>query len=452
MNLHANCGDDRDCGCNTHSNDERSRHSMRVNISGDVTKTTYDGRDFLVVPVVMIKSDVVMNSSLVPSEELFPDSWNGVPVTVGHPADDKGDFLSANSPDTLTKYSVGTIFNSRWDKGTLKAEAWVDIEKANRVRPGLVDMLEKGEPLDVSTGYFSADEQKKGSINGRSYTMISRNLNPDHLALLPDETGACSWEDGCGVRANKRNPHTMSKKVQGALDIIKNALSGKTNARGDDSDPRTVIADLIADPNSPFTPDDSEALMLMKPERLIALRDEFAAEAANEEAEGDSEVETDGKPDDVVQNKEEDQTVADKAKDAKANASGLPATKDELATMIANAVAAAVKPLSANALTADDRSALERAHKINADHKTGLIDTIVANSKMTKEAAEKLDVPTLELFAASLDIAAPDYSGRGFPIVNAADKDDAAVLAMTPPSAKDAIINSRKLRGEQKVH
>jgi len=36
-------------------------------------------------------------------------------------------------------------------------------------------------------------------------------MRPDHLALLPNEAGACSWADGCGVRSNEE----QNKNIKG---------------------------------------------------------------------------------------------------------------------------------------------------------------------------------------------------------------------------------------------
>jgi hypothetical protein len=38
---------------------------------------------------------------------------------------------------------------------------------------------------------------------GRPYNFVARNYRPDHLAILPDQRGACSIEDGCGLNTNR---------------------------------------------------------------------------------------------------------------------------------------------------------------------------------------------------------------------------------------------------------
>ena len=60
-----------------------------------------NGREYIVVPVTMMVEGVHQGSQgslLHTAEELgkIPESWNGIPVTVGHPAVE-GKFVSANS-------------------------------------------------------------------------------------------------------------------------------------------------------------------------------------------------------------------------------------------------------------------------------------------------------------------------------------------------------------------
>src|SRR5262245_37357540 len=47
------------------------------------------------------------------------------------------------------------------------------------------------------------------------------------------------------------------------------------NARGDDDDRRQIIADLISDDRSPFTPDDEEALRFMSDKALMKMHGDF---------------------------------------------------------------------------------------------------------------------------------------------------------------------------------
>ena len=164
-----------------------------------------EGRKHLVVPVVMMVEGVHNGSAgpiFHPAEELgrYAAAWNGIPVTIGHPTDN-GMPVSANQPEVLEKAAVGKIFNTRLVDKKLKAEAWLDIELLKRKAPVALSYLKQGKPIEVSVGVFADEEEKEGVWNNEKYRAIARNHRPDHLALLLDAKGACSWEDGCGVRA-----------------------------------------------------------------------------------------------------------------------------------------------------------------------------------------------------------------------------------------------------------
>lgn len=181
---------------------------MYVNTAYEVERTEYEGRQYLVVPVVMIKEGVHNGSAgaVFHSEQLLanmPQGWNGIPIMVYHPQDSEGYFVSANSPDTI-KERVGTVFNTRYENG-LRADAYLDEEKLKQVSPDAYDHIINRLPLDVSLGMYTEDSPRQGQWHDEQYESIAENYRPDHLALLPGETGACSWGDGCGVRINSNN-------------------------------------------------------------------------------------------------------------------------------------------------------------------------------------------------------------------------------------------------------
>lgn len=249
------------------------RVHFQASASAVARRETFKGDEHLVVPVVMLRNTVV-NGALVPTEALNPAAWNGVPVTVNHPMAN-GHHISANGPKVLEEWQVGMIFNSKVDGDKLKAEAWINVSQAEALLPGLVDRLESGEPMDVSTGYFPTSTKSKGVFNGKNYAEIHTELKPDHLALLPEEVGACSWQDGCGIRANRNgDPMTQeSQESKSVLQILTRFLS--SNARGKDDDRRQIVADLISNDASPFTPDDMYGLMDMTQDALEALRQQY---------------------------------------------------------------------------------------------------------------------------------------------------------------------------------
>ena len=174
----------------------------------------YDGKKHMVVPVVMMVEGVHSGSkgAIYHSEEELsknPHLWNGIPVTINHPKNDSG-FISANSPDVS---NVGKIFNTNYD-GKLKSEAWIDIEKIKEQSMEAYNYIKAQKSLDVSVGVFSDDIKEKGEWNGEEYEAKATNYKPDHLALLPGESGACSWNDGCGIRVNQRMEKEISNFLQ----------------------------------------------------------------------------------------------------------------------------------------------------------------------------------------------------------------------------------------------
>jgi hypothetical protein len=170
-----------------------------------------DGKDYLVAPVTPIVEGV-HNGEYVSYEELvspYADIWNGRPLPVTHPMDANNEPVTAGSPTVMESSVVGFLFNvqAREDIRGISGELWIDLVKAETVPGGskVVQLLQAGQPLEVSTGYYTFVDNTKGVfINPRTgaeekYTGVQVQLKPDHLALLPNDEGACSWKDGCGA-------------------------------------------------------------------------------------------------------------------------------------------------------------------------------------------------------------------------------------------------------------
>lgn len=159
----------------------------------------HEGRAYLVAPLVALVPGV-LNAELVLADEIgrHVEAWNDAPIPIGHPMRN-GVPVSARSLDVLKSKVIGRFQNVRFD-GRLVGEAWLDVAKALALgASALLNRLRRGDPVEVSTGYFRDVEVATGVWNGVAYDTISRNIRPDHLALLPDGVGACSWSDGCGI-------------------------------------------------------------------------------------------------------------------------------------------------------------------------------------------------------------------------------------------------------------
>lgn len=213
-----------------------------ADLSTDVRLDTFEGRQYVVAPVVAVQEGV-LKGSLLPEQEIeaAAAAFNGVPLPVGHPQDESGDYVTANTPDRIESEVVGRFFNATADTGKLKGETFVDVQKSVTLadtaprygaplalyaqhlsdddRDQLGDALDalpdavedlvadandrqanaEGPLLEVSTAYFFTPEETSGTFNGTEYDGVQRNLRPDHLALLPHEKGECSVADGCGA-------------------------------------------------------------------------------------------------------------------------------------------------------------------------------------------------------------------------------------------------------------
>jgi len=208
-----------DLGFQTHAVQNTSYH---------IREETFEDRKYIVVPVVMMKEGVHSGNKgpiLHREEELkkFTEAWNGIPVTVQHPTKN-GVAVSANSPQILEEYKVGMIFNTYYEDG-LKAEAWIDVEKIQDISMEALGAIRQGHPLDVSVGVFSEAIPTEGEWEGETYGSIAVNYRPNHLALLPGETGACSWDDGCGIRTNKKGEGMNKEQIQVFKDLAKQGLA-----------------------------------------------------------------------------------------------------------------------------------------------------------------------------------------------------------------------------------
>ena len=153
-----------------------------------------------------------------------------MPLVVYHPTKD-GQNVSARRADVLEESGVGMLLNAQIVEGKLKAEAWFDGERTRQVDSRILNRLQRNEPIEVSTGLFVDATPVDGepAHNGVRYTHVARNLRPDHLAILPDQVGACSLKDGCGILANLRSNNmdendkkTIWQRLGEALGILTN--------------------------------------------------------------------------------------------------------------------------------------------------------------------------------------------------------------------------------------
>jgi hypothetical protein len=167
-----------------------------------------------------------------PEEELekIPAVWNHKPVVVYHP-EINGQGVSACDPDIINNRKLGVILNTTYEKKTkrLKAEAWIETDRAEKVDERVLEAIKNNQMMELSTGLFVDVEESEGDWKDENFVGIARNFRPDHLALLPDKKGACSIKDGAGFLRNeeaKGNEKTVSYQFKlRKFDLTKNEMS-----------------------------------------------------------------------------------------------------------------------------------------------------------------------------------------------------------------------------------
>ena len=216
------------------------RNSIVCQSAIPIRREMFEGKNHIVVPVVALVEGVHYGNGgpfFYPAVEIakYVASWNGIPIPVFHP-EEYGKNVSANSPSVIEERSVGRFFNAFFDSdgGKLKGELWIDEDKAKKISPDILSLIFGGRPLEVSTALWSDDDATPGTWHDEEFVATVMNFRPDHIALLPGGEGACSWADGCGVRANKQNqkkvvqdsPHVVQNSPQGGEDM-KTSVPGK---------------------------------------------------------------------------------------------------------------------------------------------------------------------------------------------------------------------------------
>lgn len=183
---------------------------LRTNFESASLKTaTFEGRDFLVVPVIALMEGVVWPGNadfpeFVPAATLSksPARWNTKPVMMNHPFKD-GIALMAGQPKVLEESRIGLIFNTRMKKKQLHMDAWLDIAKCESMGGEALSTLERVrnfQEVEVSVGAWVDLDDTEGEFEGDEFRGAWQEIGPDHLAFLEEGTpGACSVEMGCGA-------------------------------------------------------------------------------------------------------------------------------------------------------------------------------------------------------------------------------------------------------------
>ena len=249
--------------------------NIKVNLSGVTRHDTMAGRDYLVAPAVMIVEGVLNGSHgplMYPADELKKSVplWNNKPAVLYHP-EANGQGVSACDPTVITNRGLGVLMNTSFEDNKLKTEVWLDMERVKAIDERVLEAVENQEVMELSTGLLTDDDDTPGEFNGIAYDSIARNYRPDHLAILPDQIGACSIEDGAGfLRLNKAGDQltlTLKKSTvpermylkenkKAVLRMMGKAVREFLENEMSDGDRRQLLQSLLSDkfPDEDFGP------------------------------------------------------------------------------------------------------------------------------------------------------------------------------------------------------
>ena len=186
--------------------------SLAINAS-NISTTTINGQEHYVIRgAVPIVDDIVMNGGLYPAEEIN-NSYQTMErklMPLGHPMVN-GKYVSANDPQAVNDYYAGA-----WAQNVSKASDKVVMDvyvnktvadakpDGKRLIQRLDDMISgnNADPIHVSTGLLLNKEQKAGESKGKKHSWVAHNMQFDHIAILLDEPGAGTPEEGVGMFVN----------------------------------------------------------------------------------------------------------------------------------------------------------------------------------------------------------------------------------------------------------
>jgi hypothetical protein len=337
---------------------------VRVNIRsvanvGAVRREKRNGRDVVIVPSATLPDNIVMNEIMYPADEIEKSyvGLNRTPAPLGHPTIN-GKFVSAKDPEGINIGWIGAWNeNLRRENGRVLLDKVIDIEMANRSEGGkaVLAAIDAGTPVHTSTGLFCLLEAANGDVN---YKHIARSMEFDHDAILLDQEGAATPEQGVGMMVNSKGENEEIEVINSALDEADRDLDWAVDSLARALDKRTKASTL---------------------DRMKAAILEFFT--------SERETSTNKKEDDMSVTDEQFKSLSDEVK-------ALSEGFGKIGETIANAVTGAVKPLvDAQAEMVANQKAKDDAEKAT------LVEKVVKANLLTEAVAKELTLNALKELA-----------------------------------------------------
>lgn len=408
---------------------ELKRNAVRREVIG--------GAEHIIVSSYTLPDDIVMNGGLYPSDEI-EKSYKTLERTLApieHPKDADGNFISASDPYAIHNYHAGAFnVNVKREGNRVHIEKHINVAEAMKTDRGkrLLDRIneietnEKPRPIHTSTGVWlevEELEEMKTNSAGLEYGWIARNMVFDHDAILLDNVGAAQPSQGVGIAVNQdgdsvevetatvedKTPRTVDKPV--SMNTVTEQL--RKNLNDIVGSEWIAIVDLVGDQcifetndgffTVPYSADGEEAKIVGVPIR-VDRKVTYTPKVNKEEGDAMKELMLKALADAgiTVNSEISDSDLLAKYTELQANTSKGDddgAESDDIATIVADNVKDAIKPLQ------EEVTSLKA--KINADAAKEVEDLakIVANSEqypaLDEETCKALPVEKLREMAAN---------------------------------------------------
>lgn len=358
-----------------------------VNSASNITTETIDGKPHIVVRgITPVVDDIVMNRKLYPAAEI-EKAYNTLernPMPLGHPKVD-GKHVSARDVRAVNEYHVGAwLQNVSHKDGKVTGDMYVNRQYAESSGKGkrLINRLDgmlsgaNADPIHISTGLLYSGITANGESKGKKYNEIATNMMFDHVAVLLDEPGAGTPEEGVGIFVNAEGdeveievvnladsytPDTQDPAFKSFFNQLKAFFSANSNSVKEETNPMKELITNALKAKGKEVEGKTEA-------ELMDAYNQMVAEDAKAKADAEEKA------------KKEKEEADKKAKDTATNSEQAPAW---------------FKPF------ADDLAAVKSGLTANADQeRSSMRSAVKAKFNMTDLAVNALDgEPLKELYA-----------------------------------------------------
>lgn len=188
--------------------------TLLVNIStlvanSEIRTEVVEGISFTVLPSRTLPPNIVMNGILYDEKDVEASigTLDMSPVTIGHPVVN-GKFAPASDPISQAAYGILGAHNrvkGKTDDGRWVVEKLIPTEQLQNTERGkkLAEAIKHKRPIHTSTGVYLTKEPEIGvNAMGQEYTSRAKIDRFDHDAILLNEVGAATPEQGVGLFVN----------------------------------------------------------------------------------------------------------------------------------------------------------------------------------------------------------------------------------------------------------